>query len=139
MGTLTVQGGQLTLPNGRKEGRLVAFFGFTAPFYSAKLAYGAQGGSALTQKKKIDHLGLILFDTHFQGLQMGQSFLSLDGLPQMLQEAVVPADTVFDEYDEPAIAVGGTWDTDARLCLLAQAPRPAKVGAVIVSINTNEK
>lgn len=139
VGTLTVQGGQLTLPNGRKEGRLVAFFGFTAPFYSAKLAYGAQGGSALTQKKKIDHLGLILFDTHFQGLQMGQSFLSLDGLPQMLQEAVVPADTVFDEYDEPAIAVGGTWDTDARLCLLAQAPRPAKVGAVIVSINTNEK
>ncbi len=139
VGTLTVQGGQLTLPNGRKEDRLIAFFGFTAPFYSAKLAYGAQGGSALTQKKKIDHLGLILFDTHFQGLRMGQSFLALDGLPEMIQEAVVPDDTVFDEYDEPAIPVGGSWDTDARLCLLAQAPRPAKVGAVIVSINTNEK
>lgn len=139
VGTLTVQGGQLTLPNGRKEGRLIAFFGFTAPFYSAKLAYGAQGGSALTQRKKIDHLGLLLFDTHYQGLKVGQSFLALDDLPQMVQEAVIPADTVFDEYDEPSIVVPGSWDTDARLCLLAQAPRPAKVGAVIVGINTNEK
>jgi hypothetical protein len=139
VGTLTVSGGLLTLPNGRKEGLLVAFFGFTAPFYSAKLAYGAQGGSALSQKKKLDHLGMILFDTHYQGIKMGQSFLKLDDLPQMLQEALIPADTVFDEYDEAMIAVPGTWDTDARLCLLAQAPRPAKVGAVIVAMTTNEK
>lgn len=139
VGTITVQGGNLTLPNGRKEPRLVAFFGYTAPFYSAKLAYGAQMGSALTQKKKIDHLGLVLFDTHYQGLKMGQSFVALDDLPAMVQEAVVPADTVFDEYDEPSIPIAGSWDTDARLCLLAQAPRPAKVGAVIVSMNTNEK
>lgn len=139
VGTVTVSGGKLTLPNGRKEALLTAFFGYTAPFYSAKLAYGAQGGSALTQKKKIDHLGLILFDTHFQGIKMGQSFTKLNDLPQMLQEAAIPADTVFDEYDEPAISVGGSWDTDARLALLAQAPRPAKVGAVIVGMNTNEK
>lgn len=139
VGTLTPSGGLLTLPNGRVESNLVAFFGFTAPFYSAKLAYGAQGGSALTQKKKIDHLGMILFDTHYQGIKMGQSFLKLDDLPLMVQEELVPADTVFDEYDEPMIAVPGSWDTDARLCLLAQAPRPAKVGGVVVAITTNEK
>ena len=139
VGTLTVAGGKLTLPNGRKEAKLVAFFGFTAPFYSAKLAYGAQLGTALTQKKKIDHLGLILFDAHHQGLKMGSSFTELDDMPAMVQEAEIEADTVFDEYDEPAIAVPGTWDTDSRLCLLAQAPRPVKVGAVIVSITTNEK
>lgn len=139
VGPLTVSGGQIALPNGRVETRLEAFFGFTAPFYSAKLAYAAQGGTALSQKKKIDHLGLILYDTHYQGLQMGQSFSNLDPMPLMQGEAAIPADTVFAEYDEPTIAVPGTWDTDARLCLLAQAPRPAKVGGVVVSINTNEK
>ncbi len=139
VGTLTVSNGLLTLPNGRKESLLVAFFGYTAPFYSAKLAYGAPGGSALSQKKKIDHLGLILFDAHWQGIKMGQSFLRLDDLPQMLQEAQIAADTVFDEYDQPTISVPGTWDTDARLCLLAQAPRPVKVGGVVIGMNTNDK
>jgi hypothetical protein len=139
VGTLTVAGGLLTLPNGRVESQLVAFFGFTAPFYSAKLAYGAQMGSALGQKKKIDHLGMILYDAHFQGIQMGQSFTRLDDMPALQGEAPIPADTVFDEYDEPMIAVPGTWDTDARLCLLAQAPRPVTVGAVVVAIATNEK
>jgi len=139
VGTVTVSGGQLTLPNGRMEARLTAFFGYCAPFYSAKLAYAAQGGTALGQPKKIDHLGLVLFDTHYQGIRFGQSFMALDPLPQMLQEEAIAADTVFDEYDEPTIPVPGSWDTDARLCLLAQAPRPVKVGAAILSINTNEK
>jgi hypothetical protein len=139
IGPLTVSGGQIALPNGRKETRLEAFFGFTAPFYSAKLAYAAQGGTALSQKKKVDHLGLVLYNTHFQGVQLGQSFAALDPMPQMLGEAAIAADTVFAEYDEATIAVPGTWDTDARLCLLAQAPRPATVGGVVVSINTNEK
>ena len=139
IGTITAAAGRLTLPNGRKEARLVAFFGYCAPYYSAKLAYGAQLGTALSQKKKIDHLGLILFNTHYQGLKMGQSFANLDSMPQMLQEQPIAEHTVFDEYDDTPIAVPGSWDTDARLALLAQAPRPVKVGAVVVSMNTNEK
>ncbi|MES2671622.1 MAG: hypothetical protein V4673_14560 [Pseudomonadota bacterium] len=137
IGTLTVSGGQLTLPNGREEGIIIACFGYVAPFYSSKLAYAAQGGTALTKKKKIDALGLVLFDTHQNGIRMGQSFFHLDPLPAKIQEETVDPDHVWDEFDEPMMSVPGTWDTDARLCLLAQAPRPAKVGAVVVGIETN--
>jgi hypothetical protein len=51
----------------------------------------------------------------------------------------VPAGMVWSEYDEPMVTIGSDWDTDARLCLLAQAPNPCTVGAVVVGMLTNEK
>lgn len=139
VGTLTVSGGKLTLPNGREEGIMIACFGYVAPFYSAKLAYAAAKGTALTQKKKIDHLGLVLYDAHIDSLHVGQSFFNLDPLPQVIGEEAVATGKVFDEFDEPMISVPGSWDTDARLALLAQAPFPVKVGAVVVGMQTNER
>jgi hypothetical protein len=35
--------------------------------------------------------------------------------------------------------VHGAWNTDARLCLLAQAPAPCTVGAVVIGLETREK
>jgi hypothetical protein len=37
------------------------------------------------------------------------------------------------------IEVPGSWNTDARLCLLAQAPFPCTVGAVVIGLETREK
>jgi len=139
VGTLTVSGGAITLPNGWESANIVAMFGFVAPFMSAKLAYAAQLGSPLTQKKKINHLGLVLYDTHAQGLKQGQRFDQLDDMPLCEANADVPDDTIWSHYDEPMVSVPGEWDTDARLCLLAQAPLPCRVGAVVVAIVTNEK
>ena len=34
-------------------------------------------------KKKIDHLGLVAFNMHAQGLQFGQDFAHLDPMPQI--------------------------------------------------------
>jgi hypothetical protein len=110
-----------------------------APFMSAKLAYAAQMGSPLTQKKKIDHVGLVMFDTHASGIQFGQRFDHMDALPLYEDGAAVTAGTVWSEYDEPMVEVPGEWDTDARLCLLGQAPYPCKVGGVVVAVQTNEK
>jgi hypothetical protein len=42
---------------------------YTGEFQSAKLAYAAALGTALNQKKRIDHIGLVLTDTHYQGLE----------------------------------------------------------------------
>jgi hypothetical protein len=139
VGTLTVSGGTLTLPANWQAANIVAYFGFMAPFMSAKLAYAAQMGSPLTQKKKIDHVGLVMFDTHAQGLQFGQRFDHLDSMPLYEEGAAVTAGTVWSEYDEPMVEVPGEWDTDARLCLLGQAPYPCKVGGVVVAVQTNEK
>ncbi len=139
MGALAVSGGAVTLPNNQVASTIVACLGYVAPFMSAKLAYAAQAGTALTQKKRIEHVGLILYDTDYQGLQLGQRFDALDAMPlEEAGQATAPG-TVWWEYDEPMISVPGEWDTDSRLCLLAQAPRPCMVGAVVLGISTTEK
>jgi hypothetical protein len=137
LGSAVVSGGTVSLPPNIGGSAVVAYFGFMAPFMSAKLAYGAQGGSALNMKKRIDHLGLVLYDAHASGLQFGQRFDALDPLPGIQDGDAVGANTVFSEFDVPVMEVPGEWDTDARLCLLGQAPFPVTVGGVVVSMETN--
>src|SRR3990167_8734441 len=52
-------------------------------YKSAKLAYAAEAGTALTQRKRVSHIGLVMADVHAQGLQFGPSTNSsdLDQLP----------------------------------------------------------
>lgn len=139
IGTIVVSSGKITLPRRRRAFVLTAVFGFAAPYVSAKLAYAAQGGSAVNQKKKIDHVGLVMFDTHVKGLLVGSRIDKLDPLPGIEDDAEVDPDHVYDEYDKPAMSVPGDWDTDSRLCMLAMAPYPVKVAGTVISITTNEK
>lgn len=139
IGALVVTGGQVSLPNSQVATSIVACLGFVAPFMSAKLAYAAQLGTALTQKKQIPYLGLVLYDTAHQALQYGDRFDNLEPMPAMIAGAVVPAGTVWTEFDEPMVSLPREWDTDSRLCLLAQAPNPCTVGAVVVQVQTNER
>jgi hypothetical protein len=139
VGSLVVQNGAVTLPNGQQALTIIACLGYVAPFMSAKLAYAAQLGTALTQRKRIDHVGLVLYDAGSQGLQFGQRFDALDPLPLYEAGAATPAGTTWSEYDEPMIEAPGSWQTDARLCLLAQAPNPCTVGGVVIGLATNER
>ena len=139
IGSIAVANGAITLPNGQTAQSIIACLGYVAPFMSAKLAYAAQLGSALTQRKRIEHVGLVLYDANYQGLQFGQRFDVLDNLPLYEAGAPTPAATTWSEYDEPMIEVPGSWQTDARLCLLAQAPNPCTVGGVVIGLTTNEK
>jgi hypothetical protein len=115
----------------------VVFLGYVAPFESAKLAYAAQGGSPLNQRTTLDCLGLVLYDTASQGLQYGQTPDQLDNLPLEEAGTATPSGTVWPEYEEPMFTLNGTWDTDARLFLLAQAPNPCTVGAVVIGVTKN--
>jgi hypothetical protein len=139
IGSIVVQGGSVTLPNGQIALTIIACLGYVAPFMSARLAYAAQLGSALTQKKRINHLGMVMYDSHYQGVQAGQRFDAVDGLPLVEAGQTTATGTVWWEYDEPMIEVPGSWNTDARLCLLAQAPFPCTVGAVVIGLETREK
>ena len=134
VGPLVVSSGVVTLPNGGTATNIIAFLGYVAPFESAKLAYAQPGQSPINQKKRVEQVGLLLYDTAAQGLQIGQRPDVLDNLPLMEGDAVVPAGTVWPEYDEPMVSVPGEWDTDARLFLLAQAPNPCTVGGVVVAL-----
>lgn len=137
-GTVTVASGVATLPNGKTATRIIAYLGYYAPFVSAKLAYGAQMGTALNQRKKINAIGLVAQDMHPQGVKVGQTFEEMDDLPLIEDGTDVDQDEVWGDYDSDITSVPGEWDTDARLCLLAQAPKPATISAVVLAVQTNE-
>jgi hypothetical protein len=142
--TFTVNGsGQITLTNnGAPFLATTGIVGltYTAPFVSTKLAYAAQRGTALTQRHKINNLGLIMADTHAQGLKYGDRLdpLYLHSLPLMEGGAAVDPDYVWTEYDQPMFSLDGEWGTDRRLCLQAQAPRPCTILAAVLDVTTNE-
>lgn len=138
LGTYTVSGGQIT---GLSQSVTSAVVGlvYRARFKSTKLAYGAQLGSSLVQPKRINQLGVILKDAHYQGLSYGPDFDNLDELPLTSGWSDIADDTVHSVFDEAAFEFPGTWDTDSRLCLEATAPRPCTVLACVVGLDTHDK
>ena len=140
--TFTVASGQITVTNaGASYSATVGVVGlaYTAQWKSAKLAYAAGLGTALTQKKKLEHLGVILKDTHHKGLTYGPDFSHLKDLPQMVGGKEVTVDTVHSSFDDEPFEFEGTWDSDSRLCLQAAAPRPCTILAAVVPVETHDK
>lgn len=135
MGTYTVSGGQITLP----EAVSTATVGlsYEATFLSAKLSYAAKLGTAMNQSKRVSQAGLVLLNTHYQGLEVGSDFDNMDFLPLIEEGVETPVNTIWSEYDAPMTAFNGTWKTDSRIALRATAPRPATVAAVSFNIQTN--
>ncbi len=138
LGTYTVSGGQITGISEAVTSAIVGL-GYTAQWKSAKLAYAAGLGTALTQRKSLEHLGVILKNTHYQGLQYGPDFTNLSDLPAMSQGKAIPSDTVHSTFDEEPFEFEGTWDSDSRLCLQATAPRPCTILAAVIPVETHDK
>jgi hypothetical protein len=111
---------------------------YTAQFKSTKLAYAAALGTALTQRKSVTELGLILANTHATGLKYGPDFDNLDDLPAQENEDDVDEDYIWESYDEDMIEFNGEYDTDSRVCLQAVAPKPCTVLAAIIGLDTND-
>lgn len=131
-------GGTLTL--GGSYANVMAGLGYTARFKSTKLAYMATPGySGLTSRKRIHSLGVILADTHAQGLRYGPDFNTMDDLPLVERAEDVDINGIWEEYDADAFSFPGEWFTDARLCLEASAPRPCTALAAIIGMNDNPK
>ena len=133
--TYTVSGGSITLD--QTVTNAVVGLPYSATFKSAKLAYAAAMGTALTQKKRLDHLGLIMADTHAKGLYYGDEETDLDPLPEVEGAEDVDPDAIWDTYDNDMIELAGRWDTDSRLFLKGYAPRPVTVMAAVISITTS--
>lgn len=134
----TVTGGQITGLSVASTGGVIGLQ-YTARFKSSKLAYAAGSGTALVQPKRVDHVGVILGSTHKRGISMGGDYDHLLPLKERYKEQLVPEGYVFPEYDDVSMEVEGSWDTDSRLCLQAQAPRPAWLMACVLSMSTNDK
>lgn len=115
-----------------------AGLGYQATFKSAKMAGQTAMGVTLTQRSRINAIGLLLADTHSAGLEYGPDFDTLDPLPAVENGADVASGTVWDAYDEDMIEFPGDWDTDNRICLVANAPRPATVLAAVLNVDRHD-
>jgi hypothetical protein len=135
-GTYTVANGAITLATAAAN--VVAGLPYTAQFQSTKLAYAAQLGTALTQRKRVTRLGMILANCHAQGITFGPDFATLDSLPQIEDGAQVDQNSIWQEYDKDSVAFPGTWGADSRVCLQAASPRPVTVLGIVVGLETRE-
>ncbi len=125
----TVSAGQITLAAAASS--VMVGLPFDGRYKSARL------GQALNRQKSIDHLGLVLADTHRKGLRYGPDFDHLDNMPEIENGAPV-TDEVIADYEEEPVVFPGEWKTDSRLCLLATAPRPATVCALNPDMQVSE-
>jgi hypothetical protein len=137
LGTKVVSGGQIT---GLSEAVTTATIGlaYTAQWKSTKLAF-ASDSILLTYPKRVFRMGIVLADTHAQGLQFGPDFTTMDGLPLYEDDSAVGTNTIHAAYDQEFIEFPGEWSNDARLCLKAAAPRPCTVLAAVLTFETGVK
>lgn len=139
-GTYTVSGNSLTL--GIAVSEAIIGLPYTGVYESAKLAFAAGLGSALTQRKRIHQLGLVLRNTHALGIKYGPDADNLDEIPKADLPEVGGApdeDHVFTDYDLDMFSFNDTWNTDSRLYLQSQAPFPCTVLAAVIGMQTNDK
>ena len=136
--TYTVSGaGTITIATAATN--VVVGLPYKARYKSSKLAYAAEDGTALTQRKRVFYLGLIMHNTHSKGIKYGPDFDNLDPMPDMEAGTSVSYDTIHSMYDKDGFEFNGEWDTDSRVCVEAKAPRPCTLLAMVVGIQTNEK
>ena len=136
-GTFTVASGSITLSSAPAN----ACVGLTyrGRYKSSKLATQMDTGIHMGQVSRIDHIGLVLADTHAQGLQYGPDFDTLDQLPLIERGTAVDTASVWESYDNDMIEFDGDWDTDNRVCLEANAPRPVTVMAILLNHDRQQK
>ena len=115
-----------------------AGLGYQARYRSAKLIGQTGMGVSLTQRTRVNKIGLLLADTHAQGLQFGPDFNTLDDLPLVEDGDDVATGTVWAAYDQDMIEFPGDWDTDNRICLVANAPRPCTVLAAVINVDRHD-
>lgn len=138
--TFTVDGsGNFTLPASATS--IVYGLPYSVRYKSARLAYGAEGGTAMLQKKKVNQVGFIMTDFVRAGIRYGSKFddatRPMYPLPAN-QDGTTAAPIVLAEVnDEETFAFPGEWSTDSRVCLEWQSPFTATVLGLVVQVETN--
>lgn len=113
---------------------------YTGRYKSAKLAYGAQKGTAIMMKKKVEGLGILLENTHRDALKVGSSFSKLYNfvLKSDSGQALGDGDAVTAMHDDVAQPFSGDWTTDSRVHITIQPGHPATLLGLLIPVDTNE-
>lgn len=134
LGTYTVTGGSITVSESVEDA--VVGLPYYAEFVSNKLEFLTIGPAALARKKRVSRVAIAMRNTHKQGLQYGTDWDHLDDLPPVEEETTVPADYIWEQYDNDNLVINGTFDFDTRLHLKATAPRPCTVMAAVITVDS---
>ena len=137
LGTFTVVSGEIT--GVASVTYAIVGLVYVADWKSVKLSYAFQAGTSLTQKKRINALGLVMANVHAQGIKYGKDFTTMYDLPMTKGHTTIDVDEVYTDYDEESFMFAGDWNVDSRLCLRATAPRPVTVLAAIMTIGGHDK
>jgi hypothetical protein len=125
-------------PLGKSYSNVVVGLKYDWRYKSAKLAYGAQGGTALLQPKKVSNVGLLAENLLIDSVQYGKDFTTMYPLPRSKDGADVATNTLMTVHDERAFPFSGNWDTDSRVCLKGSAPYPFTALGLVVGTELQE-
>jgi hypothetical protein len=139
VGTAVVGSGSVSLSGGAitTASKIVVGLPYTAQYKSTKLAYAAQGGTALNMTKRVPQIAFIMQNTHRFGVQFGEDFDHLDDLPAEEEGEILSNNKIWETYDQPVIPFNSDWTTDTRICLQSVAPKPVTILAVTITVETN--
>lgn len=119
----------------------VAGLPYRMRYKSSRLAYGAAGGTAILQKKKVDELGIIMTDFVRAGIRYGAAFDDanhpLMPLPIRKDGTTAPAIVLSDVAEEEAWMFDGDWSTDSRVCVECNSPNTMTAISLFLGITTN--
>lgn len=132
-------GGAITLDDAATD--VVVGLPYRGRFKSGRLAYAADGGTAMLQTKRVERLGLVLTDFVRAGVLYGSQFDNanhpLYPLRSEVGGATAPAIVIGDVNDEETHVVEGKWDLDSRVCIECSSPFPASIVSMVLDVTTN--
>lgn len=137
----TVSGsGTITLPTAYSS--VVVGLPYRGRWKSARLAYGAQGGTSMLQKKAVTQLGLIMTDFVRSGIKYGVSDDPYSDrmvpLPQQVNGVAPPPIVEGDVHDEEMTMFPGEFSLDSRASVEVPSPYPCTMLGLVLQVQTNE-
>lgn len=133
----TVSGGNVVLSPVAAGKRVIIGLPYVARWKSTKLAYGAGGGTALFQRKKVSQLGVYLIKTMLDGFRVGRDFDNLREITTTKKGAPILKGTLQQDFDVDLNPISGDWDTDSRVCIEAKTPYPFTAAGLVLDVQTN--
>jgi len=109
---------------------------YIAQFKSVKL--GQIDGIGFLEHKRVNKIGFLAENLHYQGVKYGPTFDELYDLPRVEDGQITPVDTIWATYHEEKFPFGGEWDPDSRICMQAESPKPCTILAAIADFQSVE-
>jgi hypothetical protein len=133
-GTAVVDSGEVAIPEGAS--RVFAGKRMISKWKGLKLAYAAQKGTAVLQKKQVNQMGFVLRKTA-DGLKFGQNFKTMKELTLSTPSVDTDMGRLFT--GEVHAAFNGRSETDPRLTIQVDTPGPATIVGLVPNVQVNER